>query len=175
MTKKKPLRILIITAILMLSFSFIYGQEGNNFDRPPDDATNQEKGLVKLLGLTKTQTQQIRQIRSDQLPILREAQRKQHEAKQNLDQAVYADVIDETAIGLYLKEFQLAQAEVAKIRLMNELAVRKVLTPEQLEKFRLVRRQFMQRMERPSNRNGRRNNQRLPDQNRGLKPPPPNN
>jgi Spy/CpxP family protein refolding chaperone len=173
MNKINPLKFLTIATMLLFSFSIIYAQEGNGFDNPPYDAPNREKGLVKLLGLTQAQTQQIRQIRSEQVPLLRDAQKRQHEAKQNLDQAVYSDVIDEAAIQLLLKEFQTAQAEVAKIRLMNELAVRKVLTPEQLEKFRTIRRQFMQRMERPPNRNNRRRDQPPPGPNRGQKPPPP--
>lgn len=173
MNKLNPLRFLIIFAILVFSFSVINAQDGNNFDRPPDDAPNREEGLVRLLGLTQTQTQQIRQIRRDQVPLLRDAQKRQREAKQNLDKAVYSDVIDEAAIQLYLKEFQNAQAEVAKIRLMNELSVRKVLTPEQLEKFRTVRKQFMQRVENPPNRNNRRRNRQPNNQNRDQKPPPP--
>jgi hypothetical protein len=38
-----------------------------------------------------------------------------------------------------LKDFQEAQAEVARIRFQSELSLRKILTLEQLEKFRGLR------------------------------------
>src|SRR6185437_14226405 len=41
-----------------------------------------------------------------------------------------------------LNELQQAQAEVARIRFTNELAIRKILTPEQLGRFRDLRREF---------------------------------
>jgi hypothetical protein len=41
-----------------------------------------------------------------------------------------------------LKELQLAQAEAAKLRYLNELGLRKILTPEQLARFRELRQRF---------------------------------
>ena len=65
----------------------------------------------------------------------------------NLDQAIYADAVNESEIQNRLKELQAAQAEIARIRAMSELEVRKILTPEQLVKFRDLRRLFAEKRE----------------------------
>ncbi len=56
------------------------------------------------------------------------------------------------------EEAQAAQAEVIKIRSMNELAVRRILTAEQITKFRVFREQFMQKM---NDRKNQKRNSRL--------------
>jgi len=56
--------------------------------------------------------------------------------------SIYGDTVDDSVVKERLREFQAAQAELARIKFTNELAVRKVLTPEQLVKFRELRRRF---------------------------------
>jgi len=90
-------------------------------------------------------------LNADKKPLIREAQMRLRQANRNLDQAIYADNVDETEIAARMKELQLAQAEVIKIRSLTELAVRKILTPEQLIKFREIRRQFAERLENRQN------------------------
>ena len=70
------------------------------------------------------------------------AQERLHDANKALDEAIYADTLNEQDMQAKMKEAQLAQAEVVKIRFMNELEVRKILTPEQLVKFRELREKF---------------------------------
>src|SRR5207237_5219391 len=76
------------------------------------------------------------------------------DANRSLDQAIYADNINEDEIQTRLKEMQMAQAEVVKLRNMRELAVRKILTQEQLTKFRQLREEFERRMEEQRMNNG---------------------
>ncbi len=78
---------------------------------------------------------------------MREAQERLREANRNLDQAIYADVANDAEVQTRLKEVQSAHAEVIKIKSATELAVRKILTPDQLTKFRDVRQQFMEKKE----------------------------
>lgn len=138
--------------ILTLAFTAVKAQ-----DKPPTDAPKPQfdeprrPNLLQELGLNQEQRQQIRRLNADKKPLIREAQMRLREANRNLDQAIYADNIAETEIGARLKEVQLAQAEVIKIRSLTELAVRKILTPEQLIKFREIRRQFAERLENRQN------------------------
>lgn len=101
--------------------------------------------LLKQLDLSPEQVQQLRRITAEKKPLMREAQIRLREANRNLDQAIYADNADETDIQSRVKEVQTAQAEVTRIRSLNELAVRRILTAAQLVKFRDFRQQFMQK------------------------------
>jgi Spy/CpxP family protein refolding chaperone len=78
------------------------------------------------------------------------------EAMRNLDMAIYADNVTDAEFQNRLKEFQSAEAELARLRFESELAVRKVLTPEQLVKFRDLRRQFAEMRRNRDNRMQRR-------------------
>lgn len=82
---------------------------------------------------------------------MQEAQQRFRQANRALDAAIYADSPNETDVQARMKEVQLAQAEIIKIRTTSELAIRKVLTPEQLVKFRELRENFMRRMQNQQN------------------------
>lgn len=148
MKKLNFLSLVFAAFILTLTFSTVKAQ-----DEPPPDAPKQQfnkpsrPNLLRELGLTQEQRQQIRRLNDDKKPLMHEAQMRLHEANRNLDQAIYADNVNETEVQARLKEVQIAQAEVIKIRSLTELAVRKILTPEQLAKFREIRRQFAERIE----------------------------
>jgi Spy/CpxP family protein refolding chaperone len=98
--------------------------------------------LLAELGLSPEQIKQIREINTNRKPQMAEAQRKLREANRALDAAIYADTADRAEIDTRLKDFQTAQAEVARIRFNSELAIRSVLTPEQLGRFRELREKF---------------------------------
>ncbi|HEY2847452.1 MAG TPA: hypothetical protein VGI80_06520, partial [Pyrinomonadaceae bacterium] len=66
-------------------------------------------------------------------------QQRVREANQALDRAIYADNVDENEVKARLNDLQQAQAEIARIRFTNELAIRRILTPEQLAHFRDLR------------------------------------
>ncbi len=122
-------------------------------DETPPDAPNNKfdaqtrPNLLRQLGLTQDQIKRVRQINQENKPQIRTAQNRLREANRSLDQAIYADVANDAEFQARLKEVQAAHAEVLKIRSLTELAVRKILTPEQLAKFRDVRQQFAERRE----------------------------
>lgn len=160
MRKVKPLKIFTIIVSILLSFSIVYAQDGNQFDKQTDKPAN-NRDLVRELNLTQEQVMQVRLLRRENTPLLRAALTRQRDARRNLDTAVYADAVDETEIRLYLKDLVEAQAEVTRLRFMNEMAVRKVLTPEQLEKFRNLRKRIrQQQMDRRQKNVKRRQNRR---------------
>ena len=113
-----------------------------------DDRPN----LLKELGLTPEQVQQIRRMNQARRPLMENAVRRLREANRSLDMAIYADTLNEEDVAARMKEFQLAQAEVAKLRFRGELELRKVLTSEQLGKFRQLRERFGRGRERRQNR-----------------------
>ncbi len=106
--------------------------------KPPDVRT----AALGQLGLSREQIQQIRRVNMERKPLMDAAQTRLKEANRLLDETIYSDQATETDVQARLKEAQLAQAEVARIRFMNEFAVRRVLTPDQLVRFRDLRQKF---------------------------------
>jgi Spy/CpxP family protein refolding chaperone len=161
------LKNLILVAVLVL-LSFANAQAQRLQDRPPKEFRPQQ--ILRELGLSREQIQQIRGIHEDKRELMQAAQMRLRDANRNLDKAIYADNVNEEEIQTRLKEVQTAQAEVIKLRNMTELAVRKVLTAEQLAKFRELRAQAMKRMEEQ-----RMDDENNPPQEREDMPNPPLN
>ncbi len=169
--KKINFSILILTAFLTLLFiSAVKAQDAT----PDADAPQTNRpSLLEELNLSPDQIRQIRQINRENQPQMREAQRRLREARNDLDQAIYGDNANETEVQTRLKTLHQAQAEVVRLRSASEFAVRKVLTPEQLVKFREVRQRFME--QKAKNPNPRRNvpfnapNQKLINRQRRLR------
>lgn len=138
---------------------------------PPNGRPGGDRGqLLRELGLSKEQFQQIRRMNADRKPVMEAAHRRLNEANRALDEAIYADTLNEQDIEARMKEVQAAQSEMTKLRVMNELQVRKILTPEQLVKFRELREKFERMRENFKNRmDDRRPN--LPVNNQNLRPP----
>ena len=158
MTKFNLYNLMLICLLSLSLHTAVSAQEempGDDAPRNENRRFSQRPNLLQELGLTPEQTHQIRRLNQNRKPLMMEAQRRVREATRNLDQAIYADSLNETEIAARLKEVQAAQAEIAKLRSFNELEVRKILTPEQLIKFRELRRRFAERRE---NYDKRRNN-----------------
>ena len=123
-----------------------------NVKKPQDMRTV----VLGQLGLSRDQVQRIRRVNVERKPLMDEAQKHLREVNRALDEAIYADQVIETDVQAKLKEAQIAQGEVARVRFMSEFAVRRILTPEQLVRFRELRAKFEQTREnfdkaRPSN------------------------
>jgi Spy/CpxP family protein refolding chaperone len=117
-----------------------YAQDPADDDMQP--ANQRRVNVLRQLGLSPAQLQQIRKINQGRRPAIQQAQDRVRMASRRLDEAIYADVPNEAEVQSRLKEFQMAQAEVSRIRFMNEFAIRSVLKPEQLGRFRMLRQQF---------------------------------
>ena len=137
----------LIGFLTALSFLSVTAQDqapaADDFKTSADQ--RQRPKLVEQLDLTREQIQAIRRINAERRPLLREAQSRLREANRSLDEAIYSNDANEADIQARLKEVQQAQAEVARIRLSNELAVRRVLNAGQITKFRELRQQFNQK------------------------------
>lgn len=111
---------------------------------PQRPVVNQDPraNMLRQLGLNRDQIQRLQRINRERKPTMDAAQEKLRNANQALDFAIYADEVSETDVQAKLKDVQLAQAEVFRIRFTNELAIRRLLTPEQLVRFRNMRQRF---------------------------------
>jgi Spy/CpxP family protein refolding chaperone len=139
--------------VLLISFLFVASISAFAQDNAPPDASRPPFGqgqgpqvkrpnLLRILGLTPEQMQQVRKMNQERKPFLDAAMVRVRNANRALDEAIYADNFDEATFQASLKELQLAQAEAARLRFLNELGIRKILTPEQLARFRDLRRKF---------------------------------
>lgn len=153
----------IISLLLLFSFTITNAQGGNNFDKPKTDLPDRQDRLREFLGLSDEQVMQIQMIRREQAPLLRDARMRQQQTRQKLDEAIYANEFIEADVEKNLRNFLEAQAEVTKLRIMNETAVRRVLTPEQLEKFIMFRQRLKDR------RDNRNNLRQTPGQNQNRR------
>lgn len=164
--------LIFISLLFAFSFSAASAQEEPGTLPAPNQTVdkNQRPNLMAELGLTLDQLEQIKRINQQSKSQMRDAQQRLREANQSLDEAIYADAIDELNIKARLKDAQTAQAEVRKLRSMTELAVRRILTPEQLVKFREVRQRFMQNLENKINQPRRRQVNNLNKRINNLRP-----
>ena len=168
---------LIFTILLLFTcFGIVSAQDNQDDDMPPPQNQQRRPNLLRELGLTQEQMSQIREINQSNRQNIKAAQEKVGDTRMKLDQAIYAEKVDEATVQIRLREFQDAQAEVARIRANTEFSIRKVLTPDQLLRFRELRQRFEQfRRDRRQNdqplkrriemQNQRRNNLQKPKQN----------
>ena len=155
--------LIILTAGISLAPA--YAQE----EPQPQDADDisrpnlRRPNLLAELGLSPEQIRQIRRMNQERRPLMMRAQERMRTARQDLDLAIYGDNVSDADFQARLKEFQAAEADLARLRFEGEMSVRKVLTAEQLIRFRELRRRFAE---------ARQNNQQRRRQRRGGRFPP---
>jgi Spy/CpxP family protein refolding chaperone len=166
------IKLLFALLFLTLGFSTAAAQNTDNVNNQQFDEPERPQ-LMRELGLRPEQIRQIKMINGENRDKMREANFRLHEARKNLDAAIYSDNANDASVETALREFQNAQTQVIKIRTMTEFAIRKILSPEQLVRFRELRARFEQFQR---GRRGFRQELRQNPQNRGLgkglKPPP---
>ncbi len=136
-------------ALIVAFTSICVSAQGQRPSSPPERQAqgqgSHNRDLFRDLGLTKEQIGQIIELRRSGREDFSAAQKKLREANKALDVAIYADVLDEQLIETRIAEQNNAQAELGRLKTMNELNLRKILTPEQLLKFREIRRTYAKR------------------------------
>lgn len=146
--KKFHIFYLMFSGFLLLNgFSLVQAQIETPFSENTDAPNNQtvkRPNLWRELDLSPDQLSEIKQLNADKKPLMQAAQQRQRQANRQLDEAIYADNIDEIVIQKRLREVQNAHSEILKLRANSETAVRRILTPGQLIKFRGLREQFQE-------------------------------
>ncbi|CDM66177.1 P pilus assembly/Cpx signaling pathway, periplasmic inhibitor/zinc-resistance associated protein [Pyrinomonas methylaliphatogenes] len=105
--------------------------------------------LLEILNLTPEQKQQIRSIRRKNDLTGRMLLTRLREAQRALDEAIYADNLDEREFEARVQELIDAQSAVTRHRARVELEIRRILTPEQLKLFKQLREQQRARANQP--------------------------
>ncbi|HEV8593428.1 MAG TPA: periplasmic heavy metal sensor [Pyrinomonadaceae bacterium] len=139
-----PLILIFLTFSAMATLAQTPTEPPKTDGAPPKE---ERPNLLAALGLSPEQVQQIRRLNQERKPAMQEAQRRLRISMRDLDMAIYGDSVSDADFDAKLKEHQAAQAEVARLRFEGELAIRKVLTPEQLIRFRDIRRRFAEARE----------------------------
>ncbi len=166
-------------ALLFLLFSSIpVSAQNENMPTPsPCGDPNkplQQRTLDEILCLTPEQRLQIRNINESVKDQTQMARRRLQFAQRALDEAIYGDnTADDATIEQRAKDLGEAQAEIARLRATTDLKIRRILTQEQIRRFRfwrewkarqernrLLRQQNQQQMnkQRPNNNLPKRNN-----------------
>ena len=101
--------------------------------------------LMQRLNLSREQRQRLREIRQQSEPEVRVHTRRLRLARRALDEAIYADAVDDALIEQRSRELSAAQSALTRLRAATELKVRRILTPEQLQLFRGLRQQAQRR------------------------------
>jgi Spy/CpxP family protein refolding chaperone len=104
-----------------------------------------EINLMRRLNLTSEQRQRLREIQQQSEAEVRAHTRRVRLARRALDEAIYADSVDDALIEQRSRELSAAQSALVRLRAATELKVRRVLTDEQLRLFRNLRRQAQRR------------------------------
>lgn len=159
---------LLFTIILFASFfSVVYGQSERIDTRNQRLPPNPRPNLMRELGLSPPQIQQLREVNNEWQPRLRKAQQAFRAAQDELDEAIYLEVLDDAVIEEKMEAVHKTHTEVIKTRTEMQTLTRKILTPEQLLKFRELREQFAKRNQNlrriPNNPRKRPNQQRPPN------------
>ncbi len=171
------MKIFPVPALFLFGMMFVMPVVARDepLSEPQRPAANQQPqvNMFRQLGLNREQIQKLQQINRTRKPLMDAAQEKLRNANRLLDEAIYADEVSDVDIQAKLKDMQLAQAEVLKVRFTSELAIRRMLTPEQLVRFRNMRQRFERARAEAENRraNIRESNTRYVNPNKEVKAP----
>ena len=167
----KYLRSFFLLAGLAVMTAMVSAQDPKTVDvankqRPPvEEPIPDDRGeMLRMLGLSPDQMRQIRRINMERNPQLNAAVERQRMANQALDAAIYAEQANEADVQARLRELHAAHGEVLRNRFMKEFAIRRLLTPDQLVKFRRMRERF-ERAREDAVRKNNKQNQRGPGRN----------
>lgn len=137
-------RLLLVFAAVLLFASVAFAQA------PQTPAPNTEPirpgdgDPIRQLNLTPEQREQVRTIRQNSQNERAATARKLREANGALQEALNADNPDEAVVEQRLKEVAEAQASQMRLRVLSEVRIRRVLTPEQRLLLRSLQQQAME-------------------------------
>lgn len=148
-----PPSLFVVLAAILFTAPLL-AQDSTPAGGPPERRMDgpRRQSLLQQLELSPEQRQRIRQMNQERKPLMEAAGLRLREANRALDMAIYADSLNEEEVATRLRDFQAAQAEVARLRFRGELELRKVLTVDQLNRFRTIRERFTREREMRQNR-----------------------
>ena len=133
--------------LLTLSATAAAQEPGEPQAAAPQQQPARALNLMQRLNLSREQRQRLREIRQQSDPELRAHTRRVRLARRALDEAIYADTVDDAVVEQRSRELATAQSELIRLRAATELRVRRILTDEQLQLFRTLRQEAQQRLQ----------------------------
>ena len=153
------LKLVIIPILVITVANVVNAQDG-----PVEPSTAPSQDPIAQLRLTPEQRQRIRAIREQNKDERAAINLRLRESNFALEHALDADVPNEAEIEQRLRDVAAAQAASTRMRVMTELSIRRVLTPEQRALWKNLREQAATQ---------RRDNPRRPSAD-GFRPNQPN-
>ena len=129
--------LIVMAAAIGLGGVALAQRPGPGPEQGPPPRRRPPRGMLKQeLGLTDAQVSQLRKLHTDEreTAILRRAN--MAVARMDLNDLLGAATLDEKAVSARVKELNDLQAAALQARVNARLGLRKVLTPEQLEKMK---------------------------------------
>lgn len=136
--------VLVLLALLAVALP-VAGQAIPQQQSPATQEPQQGGGdPIRQLNLTPEQREQIRSIREANKVERAAINQRVREANQALEEALDSDSPDEAAVEQRMRDLGAAQAAAMRMRILTEVRIRRVLTPEQLGVLRTLRKQARQ-------------------------------
>src|SRR5258705_12593673 len=132
-------RILTLLALLaVIGFPATAGSVSAQTVQQPSAAPEPQQGgdLIRQLNLTPEQREQIRSIRVNNSSERAAIKNHLDDANRALEDALNSETPDEALVEQRLREVASAQAAAMRMRILTEIRIRRVLTPEQRKLLR---------------------------------------
>lgn len=134
------LKLLTLSFILLLSSLSIFAQKSND-DKKPKRSNHLDR-LKRVLNLSEEQVKKMREVRKRTSKPLQQSRMAFRLARKELDNAIYAENPNEKEISLKIEKLVQAQTKLTRVHALREYEVRKILKPDQLERFLKLRKGF---------------------------------
>ena len=131
------------------------------------------EGLMERLNLSPDQRAQIRTIRMMTNTQGLQIAERLRTARRALDEAIYLENADESVVEARVRDVAAAQAASVRLRALTEIEIRRLLTPEQLNTLREIRREAAARQQERRSRGQERRMRRGFNRSRRLDPDAP--
>lgn len=165
-------QILTLVALLFsVGVCSVHGQVQQQQQAPPEESqqTGQAGDSVRQLNLSPEQREKIRSIREQTKPERGAINERLRETKRALEAAINVENPDEAVVEQRMRDVAAAQAASMRMRILTEVRIRRVLTPEQLSILRTLQQQAHQGGRDRLPNEGRQQRQQGIDGTRGLR------
>jgi periplasmic protein CpxP/Spy len=168
---------LLVVLVVFVAAPSIFGQTAQQ--QPASTIPQQPRfgdDPIRELNLTPQQREQIRTIRQQNQTERAAINERVRETNRALEALLDSDNPDEAAVEERMREVAAAQAAAMRMRILTEVRIRRVLTPEQRNLLRALRQQANQlrrerQLDNPDERLRRREERRsLQNQRNGIAP-----
>jgi Spy/CpxP family protein refolding chaperone len=131
--------VLLVALVFLAAGPVIHGQVAQQ--QPATPEPQQGGDPIRQLNLTPEQREQIRSIREQNKTERAAINERLRESNRTLEEALNAENPDEALVEQRVREVAAAQAAAMRMRILTEIRIRRVLTPEQRVILRSLQRQ----------------------------------